>query len=127
MFGLFKRKPPADPVVTDRLKAWVTEAFQARHSARNVHRTGIPSARPVNNLAIPLNGMQAEIDISDAVLKVQLVAQFVHADSGGQKPRLTVIERPCLERGIGDARLALGHAQNALTCPHAEIAGHAYA
>ena len=23
MFGLFKRKPPADPVVTDRLKAWV--------------------------------------------------------------------------------------------------------
>jgi len=24
MFGLFKRKPPADPVVTDRLKAWVS-------------------------------------------------------------------------------------------------------
>ena len=23
MFGLFSRKPPADPVVTDRLKAWV--------------------------------------------------------------------------------------------------------
>ena len=23
MFGLFKRKPPADPVVTDRLKLWV--------------------------------------------------------------------------------------------------------
>jgi hypothetical protein len=23
MLGLFKRKPPADPVVTDRLKAWV--------------------------------------------------------------------------------------------------------
>jgi hypothetical protein len=24
MLGLFKRKPPADPVVTDRLKAWVS-------------------------------------------------------------------------------------------------------
>jgi len=23
MFGLFKRKPPADPMVTDRLKLWV--------------------------------------------------------------------------------------------------------
>ena len=23
MLGLFKRKPPADPVVTDRLKTWV--------------------------------------------------------------------------------------------------------
>jgi len=23
MLGLFKRKPPADPVVTERLKAWV--------------------------------------------------------------------------------------------------------
>jgi hypothetical protein len=23
MLGLFKRKPPADPVVTDRLKQWV--------------------------------------------------------------------------------------------------------
>jgi hypothetical protein len=24
MLGLFKRKPPADPVVTDRLKLWVS-------------------------------------------------------------------------------------------------------
>ena len=24
MLGLFKRKPPADPAVTDRLKTWVT-------------------------------------------------------------------------------------------------------
>ena len=24
MFSLFKRKPPADPVVTDRLKTWVS-------------------------------------------------------------------------------------------------------
>lgn len=24
MLGLFKRKPPADPVVTDRLKVWVS-------------------------------------------------------------------------------------------------------
>jgi len=24
MFRLFKRKPPADPLVTDRLKAWVS-------------------------------------------------------------------------------------------------------
>ena len=24
MLGLFKRKPPADPAVTDRLKAWVS-------------------------------------------------------------------------------------------------------
>ena len=27
MFGLFKRKPAADPVVTDRLKLWVATAM----------------------------------------------------------------------------------------------------
>ena len=27
MFGLFKRKAPADPVVTDRLKPWVATAM----------------------------------------------------------------------------------------------------
>ena len=27
MFGLFKRKPPADPVVTDRVKLWVATAM----------------------------------------------------------------------------------------------------
>jgi hypothetical protein len=27
MFGLFKRKPPADPMVADRLKLWVATAM----------------------------------------------------------------------------------------------------